>query len=188
MEAHGLESTKISFATGVFMRHTDQKRSGLVRQIEEAFSSVERPSDGKIAQMSREFEDHEANLVQRYFKGLNWRDIRLSDLIRAYPGDHSACLAFMRPQAYRYFLPAFMTISVQDYERADVLSTATVAALIPPSHDKQLRSHFLERAKLFSSDQVRAIMSFLEYMAQNHPDEADRAHVESAISFWKRHV
>ena len=42
----------------------------------------------------------------------------LKDIRENYPGDESACLSFMTPEAFAFFLPLFMKFAVLEYDEA----------------------------------------------------------------------
>ncbi|MBF5008010.1 DUF6714 family protein [Burkholderia pseudomultivorans] len=67
--------------------------------------------------------------VEDFFRRRRRFDVTLSDLKNVYEHDPSACLGFMLPRAFAFFLPAFMKISILDYEEADVISDTVVYRL-----------------------------------------------------------
>ena len=130
--------------------------------ILEAWSDAPYPGDDAIAydQSGRHLE---CALVAGFFRGKRWKDVTLAAL-RSYRGDASACLAFMSPQAFRYYLPAYMLIAIDDYAEADVIADSALNMLTPG----ELQEYWNERAKGFSQRQREAILSFLNCLDRHH--------------------
>ncbi|WP_423393392.1 DUF6714 family protein [Burkholderia sp. LMG 21824] len=68
----------------------------------------------------------EAQDVEAFFRGRRRFDVSLRDLDNVYEHDPSACLGFMLPKAFAFFLPIFMKISIVDYDDADVIPDTVV--------------------------------------------------------------
>jgi hypothetical protein len=78
--------------------------SDLKALIANAWADVEYPGDAAIAYDNTGYH-LECNQVRDFFRQKRWRDISHS-VLRTYIGDESACLSFMSPVAFRYYLPA----------------------------------------------------------------------------------
>jgi hypothetical protein len=90
----------------------ESRKASLIQQIEAAFAATPRPSDREISAPTCDDEGTAA-----YFRGKSWRtghtvkDLRL----------HDSSLSFFTPQAFRYFLPAYMLATIEDPDTADVI-------------------------------------------------------------------
>jgi hypothetical protein len=71
-------------------------------------------------------------MVTDFHRGKDWREITLRHLFDDYPGDQTACLAFMEPEGWRYYLPAYLLIAL-DWNESDTVGDAIVGALTHPS-------------------------------------------------------
>jgi hypothetical protein len=97
--------------------------------------------------------------------------------------------ALLTPEAWRYYLPALMTWCVRDTEKVDVLVDNLVHELTPRVGASS--EWFAPRAVGFSTDQRRAICSFLAwYQAQEATawsslGSALPNDVSVAIDYWR---
>jgi hypothetical protein len=140
----------------------------LCSHIQESFGSMPYPGDEQIVTG----ENSEDQKILRLLKGLHWRDVPLETL------DHlRSDLTFMSPEAFRFYLPAFMIYSIVDFDRADVAVDRVIANLTllfasdiwsKPSHaeedERWWRNWFFERVSGFDVLQAKVIREFLEYM------------------------
>ena len=83
-----------------------------IRLIEDAWRDVPYPGDGKIF-TPESYDDED---IVNYFGGTTWRGHNPADL-RA----HSSAFTFFTPEAFHYWLPAFMIAAIQDPAEADVI-------------------------------------------------------------------
>ena len=118
---------------------------GLREQIEAAFAGTPAPTGAIVATLSDD-ED-----VSDYFRGRSWRGHAVKDLRY-----HSVALSYFTPQAFRYFLPAFMLASIEDPEGADIIPQGIVYHLATPDDP-----HQWERISQFTVAELEAIAAFL---------------------------
>ena len=137
----------------------------LKEKILEAFADVSYPGDDQLVTHSDCFE---RDAIRTFFKGKHWRDINLEWLNREYSQDPSACLGFMTPQAFRYYLPAYLLISIDNFTESDVIPEATVWKLTAPEHAGSDMDRFMERMEGLTKKQVQAIRTFLEFWKAEH--------------------
>jgi len=133
--------------------------------------------------------------VAEFFHDRHWRNVTLETL-KEYEGPANACYCFMSDTAFRYYLPAFMRIALDEplagprSEWEASMVDVAVWALRPPRYRPEV--HALERslespmevtspeatARLrawwgrrvagFTADQRRAIVAFLARMQERH--------------------
>jgi hypothetical protein len=77
-------------------------------KIEAAFASAQYPGDGNITRCP--YRCSECTRVALFFKGRTWAENTAADL----KPQHTA-LALFTPEAFQYFLPAFMLVSMDRY-------------------------------------------------------------------------
>lgn len=121
----------------------------------------------------------EARDVEVFFRGRRRFDVSLSDLNNVYEHDPSACLGFMLPRAFAFFLPLFMKISIVDYDEADVIPDTVVYRLCDMAKgraDDNLSAVLLS----YTREQLDLVLDFLSEMSrvewqQHEPDLAAEA-------------
>lgn len=119
--------------------------------------------------------------VEAFFKGKLWGDINL-DGFNKYIGDPSACLSFMTPEAFKYYLPAYLSISIKDYSVADVIPESTIYKI-----EKLTDQENQEYLDAFNLDQKKMIAMFLDYMYRQHGDDFATDFAQKALSsYWAR--
>ena len=105
------------------------------------------------------------------FKNKHWKDLGFDFLVP----HHSSSMNFMTPQAFRFFLPAYLMVSAEFYFESDVLSDNTIRELMLPlaGESKQwLIDRFSERFDPMSARQKAAIRLFLEFIRDEYPDQS----------------
>jgi hypothetical protein len=103
----------------------------LRRLVEQAFAAREYPGDDRIADSDPRYESYEGHAISAFHRGKRWQEITLRHLLDDYAGDPTACLAFMTPEGWRYYLPAYLVMAL-DWEEADAIGDAVVGALTHP--------------------------------------------------------
>lgn len=107
----------------------------------------------------------EARDVEDFFRWRRRFDVSLGDLNNVYEHDPSACLGFMLPRAFAFFLPTFMKISIIDYDEADVIPDTVVYRLCDMAKgcaDDNL-SAILSN---YTREQLDLILNFLREMSR----------------------
>ena len=154
----------------------------LLSQIEKAFGDLSKPEKNEIASDTSGYH-LECNQVAEYFAGKAWREITAQLLWSEYIGDGSACLSFMSPQAFVYYLPTYMTIAINEYEHADVIADSAIYALTPEK-EEDLKDWWKERISVLNSKQIICIISFTKYMLENHEDDYLEDSLNETHRFW----
>lgn len=122
--------------------------------IREAFKDTPYPA-GKLT------DTYDDEGVSEYFTGKKWETLNISDLRK-----HYVALSFFEPQAFRYFLPAFMLAELTDPETADVIGQSIVFHFSKPN-DYWVESYD-KRLSLFTENEKNAIMHFIDYMQSTY--------------------
>jgi hypothetical protein len=128
----------------------------VTRLIEAAWHEVPYPGDDKIFTPAS-YDDE--NIIS-YFGGTSWRGHEAANL-RA----HSSAFTFFTPEAFHYWLPAFMIASIQNPEEADV-----VVDQIPNSLSDSFAS---ARWPQFSASQRQAVAAYLRFQIERFGDGVD---------------
>jgi hypothetical protein len=93
--------------------------------VERAFADRQYPGDGRIADSDPPYESYKGHAISAFHRGKGWQEITLRHLLDEYAGDPTASLAFMTPEGWRYYLPAYLLMAL-DWDEADAIGDATV--------------------------------------------------------------
>ncbi len=111
----------------------------LLAELEEAFGYLPAPPGGRIV---TDNEDLESQQIREKLLGRHWRDLEIEDL-----AGESAALSFLAPEAFRFYLPAFIRVSLTDPVRADLIPDAILSALGEPEDPRVHRERMKELAQ-----------------------------------------
>jgi hypothetical protein len=150
---------------------TDKTRYDLIEKIERAFANTQYPGDENIAN-----KDHCGECEELYlqFKGKHWSELTDVEFLRY----HNAGLSLFNPEAFRFYLPAYMRAALVDRQTADVIVDSLQFHLMVPENtgteaEEWLRnvgvslvSYFLGKVTGFNAEQREAIRAYLELDAR----------------------
>jgi hypothetical protein len=137
----------------------------LKEKILAAFEGVPHPGDDNIASVDTRHPEYRRYAV--YFKGKQWNTI---DFVEAREM-HGALNAFT-PEAFHYFLPAFMLASLESYDLYDLIPESIRVDL---EYVGAHRKHFPVRMAQFTKDQKRVITEFLREMERRGAGSSEDA-------------
>jgi len=101
--------------------------AALLGELEAAFGDLPVPPDDQIVYDNSG--DHlECNQIRAKLRGRHWRDLSSDDL-----AGEADSLGFLTPEAFRFFLPASITVSLIDPERADLIPNVILWSLAKPA-------------------------------------------------------
>lgn len=152
----------------------------LATEIEEVFRTVPYPRDDRL--VSAPHLGGEYAEIAAAFKGRTWSSLDL-EFLRY----HHASLFFLTPEAYRYFLPAYLRVSVLSYRKADLIPGSVLYSLTPPADPGPDKDEFLSRVATLSQGQKRVIRRFLEYLRDAHRGGFLRGEINRPLNrYWHR--
>ncbi len=125
-------------------------REQLIKDIEAVFGPLAYPS-GPLTDSCYD------EGIAAFFSGKRWQELTIIELRR-----YSAALSFLQPEAFRYFLPAFMRAELIDPASADVIGQSIVYKFAEP--EAFWAATYEQRLALFSAAEKRVILEFLDYM------------------------
>jgi len=127
----------------------------------------------------------EARQVADYFSDKKWQDITVRSLRADYIGDASACLVFMTPQAFRFYLPAYLLICIDEYNEADVIYDSTITRLIKSTEPTEA-TKFDDRFVTMALGQKQAIAAFLlqMHLLHDNKDRVEECARRALDSYW----
>jgi hypothetical protein len=122
--------------------------------IEQAFTGVPQPADDNITRCP--YNCAECRRIAELFKGKTSGGFSVEELRTVH-----VALSLFTPEAFHYYLPAFMLASVDSYEKGDVIPDA-IRFHFEYSHEAQ--GHFPLRMSKLSPVQRKAIIEYLVFM------------------------
>jgi hypothetical protein len=154
------------------VHHEGSQTARIIGRVYEAFDPVEYPSDGKITAG----DSLEAREIAHVYEGKDWRDLDT----RFLAANCIQSIFFLSFQAYRFFLPAFLTAAVKDYSRAPEIVDNLVSTLLDPvtaqklyhptsnSEDVVDMYTFVCRMDSLTCAQVEAVVEVLRFLSNYH--------------------
>jgi hypothetical protein len=126
----------------------------LEKVIKAAFAKTPKPGH----KLTDTYDDEGA---QEYFEGRTWdghstRDIR----------SHADAMSFFTPEAFRYYLPAFMLAELREPDIADIVGDYVVYKFGPPT--KSWQPSHAARLSLLTTEEKQAILLFIRYMQNKY--------------------
>lgn len=159
-------------------------KDDLIKRIKHDFPLLPLPSP-VVDKLGGGFEPQ---LVQDYFQGKDWQEVaRL--LLRGYESSGGSCLVFMNVNAYCYYIPAYLLMSLQNYDLvgATTIYDYTLYDLALPIIGQKLpldRGWHLDRFEKFTFQQKRDIADYLAYEDRVHGEVSGDAAKEAFDSYW----
>ena len=133
--------------------------------IEEAFANVPYPGDDNITRCP--YDCTECRRVAEFFKGKTWTGHTVEEL-----KPFHIALSVFTPEAFHYFLPAFMMVSMSLYEKGDVIPDAIRFHF---ECSQEMKGHFAVRMSKFTPAQRKVIIDYLVLMERRGAGSADSA-------------
>ena len=152
----------------------------LIKLLYEAFPL--RPLPAQIAGKQTIYDD-EYSYVEEFFNGREWDAFSLQTLLSEYRGPHEACLSFMSPEAFNYYLPGFMKISVEEFDPEEILMEFVLYELTPDTN-YEIQNYQLERFSTFNQKQIKTIVLFFDEMQEKYGDEFKLSGHDKAQMYW----
>ena len=145
----------------------NKKQPSLVQEIESAFSHVPYPGDNNIV-YDISGHDLESVSIAEAFKGKHWKTLP-SEFLRY----HSSSLFFLSASGFRFYLPAYLLISILQFKVKDgfMIINDTIANLNPPQSAGVQMNYFLQKVHDFTPEQKLAVKHFLIFMQEAYYQE-----------------
>ena len=150
--------------------------------IEEAFAHVCYPGDTALLHPSYSGADAEVQAFQGQAWTSDWRSIPPEAIEENY-----CSLLFLSPQAFRFFLPAYMSCALKagSGDQAAKVLSFTLYCLNPEIDEPAFLDHFLGQVGGFTGQQKKAVRSFLELIRDEHDDDALRREATDGLKrYW----
>lgn len=138
----------------------------ITQEIKTAFGGMPYPGTERIMNDLKGYDPERKQIREEFSRYEDWQDVPRELLL--YERD---ALSFFEPQGFRFYLPAYMLFSVEDYEGADTIPESIVHSLTLPDAGTELYEFVRERLVLFSEEQRKAVLHFLEYLERCHAED-----------------
>ncbi|AYZ66762.1 hypothetical protein EGY31_26820 [Burkholderia multivorans] len=107
----------------------------------------------------------EARAVDDFFRGRRKFETSLAELREDYECDESACLSFMEPEAFAFFLPLFMKLAACSYDESGNIPDSLVYKLHRMATGGA--DHLLHTiSTTYSKSQCDVVVKFLDEMSR----------------------
>lgn len=147
----------------------------LAAAVRRAFEATPRPADDDMVGSMQGDEPAEYGLE---FRGVDWRALHPEFI-----SFNSAALSFFTPEAFRYFIPAFVIADIHgESGNANPLFHLTNALA---DEADELHGHSVAKLSRLVADEREALRAYLEWRADE--DEYGRREIRRALrAYWKR--
>lgn len=130
----------------------EKKASALRIKILDSFSDFPVPEKNQVAP----HDCCECNELRETFAGLDWKRID-KQIIE----ENFSQIPLFSPEAYHYFLPAFLLYVLDNFAPSSLVLEFTLYALCP-STDERMKKYWQERGRTFTKEQINILYEFLE--------------------------
>ena len=145
-------------------------------QIEEAFADAPRPPNEDL--LHEQCMDD--NDIVHLYPLEHWRDMR-DDLVES----EYAALAFLSPDGFRHFIPAYMSFTLRRLDSGAAAVDSTIWSLAPVFYeDEALKDFTASKVSTLTDEQRAAVIAFLEAVTELG-DEYVAGHAEKALGWWR---
>ncbi len=144
----------------------------LIEAIGEAFANRPYPGDDKLCGTTNDFVCEE---VEKLLRGVPWQELRLD------PGYHCDLPVMLSWDAFQYYLPVFLIITIDRIE-ADSFGTTVKNSLTPGTgpYERLLN----DRTADLSGQEAKSVLAVLEYVAARYP-EFSEDDMPLALEYWR---
>jgi hypothetical protein len=147
----------------------------IVQKTQIAFADNQYPGDENLVE---DPEYWEAINLSEQLKGKDWRAVPLEVLNK-----YRFNLSLFTPEAFHYYLPAFILASVLFSDQVDTLPDNLIYNLTPPEKDGLDMDKFLKIAKSFKTSQKEVIREFIKLYVTLETSYQD-LNIERVTKFW----
>jgi hypothetical protein len=145
-------------------------------QIEDAFADAPRPPNEDL--LHEQCMDD--NDIVRLYPLEHWRDMP-DELVES----EYAALAFLSPDGFRHFIPAYMSFTLRRLDSGAAAVDSTIWSLAPVFYeDDALKDFTVSKFASLTDDQRAAVIAFLEAVCELG-DEYVAGQAERALGWWR---
>ena len=154
-----------------------RERETLIQEIEQAFADASYPKGSNLVEDDSLWGSFK---LQQDFHGKLWNDVSLELLLK-----YSVSLSRFTPQAFCYFLPAYILAALLYPIESDTIGENIIFNLAPPDNtaSAETQKNFLQRMECFSIPQKTAIQKFVRRFVKIESSYPDPIR-DKAKSYW----
>lgn len=141
-----------------------QSKDTLLAKIKSSFADVPRPERDNIVMFASD-DSKRAETGDNYAR-YEWAEVP-QNLLREKPD----ALHFFTPEAFRYYLPAFLTSMVEDYRAGENMNNTLVWILTYHPENPEIQNMQYQRFGVLSDEQNETIYQVLAWLQAEHGDE-----------------
>ena len=153
------------------------KSQDLLKLIDASFSKVKPPSHENW-QLGVPFLGSEYSMAAKFFNNIDRDQLDLEKL-EGYEGDFTTIIFFMPFEALLYYFPAFLRITIEEYERGGGSLFDSILLLLYGGLSIEEKKYLSIEAKkylekfidMLTNDQKLTLIEYLKYMNSKHPDD-----------------
>ncbi|MGB1285500.1 MAG: DUF6714 family protein [Aggregatilineales bacterium] len=157
-------------------------RQWLSDEIQKAFADVSVPSENHLG-------DFDADELIIEIAGIKREDLTIDELHWL-----DTLLEVFTPEAYHYYLPAFISGMVSNHRNSGLLPSYILTSLTEPDYElsSERRNLFQDRVALFNDKQIAVIGTFLRLYKNLEPfglwlmDDIEQAKLNEALDYWNK--
>lgn len=145
------------------------------------------PQDRPAVQASRIGDHWEGDEAERFFRGRLAKEVNYQSLTEEYRKDWSIAPCLLNDEAYVFFLPAFMRVALEDYERGETPTlTITVVSDFLDMAQGKLDHRLLPILREFSAEQLSFVAEYLQEVHDRyyHTIGTENDAVRALRLFW----
>lgn len=151
----------------------------LRRRISETFADAAYPGDNRLVPLeNRHFAEYQN--TENFFRGQRWQDIVQARHALQTGGG----LSFLTPQAWSFFLPAYMTLALTEESDLPAIAWTTLFQLAPPGA-ADLDDFFQQQISCLSPAQQECAAAFADFFREREPQDTI---IQAAAAFWENRV
>jgi hypothetical protein len=139
----------------------DAEADSLIAAIVAAFAHRPYPGDDRITREAIGHPDHEANVVADVFRGKRWNEMTwdaITGAAKGRPFDPQGFIFLFTPEAFAYYLPAFLTELIA-HERPPELAESLLFALSQEASTDLDERRWAEARMALLNDQERVVVA-----------------------------
>jgi internalin A len=148
-----------------------EQGAGARASIVEAWRDAVHPGDERICSPTYDDEG-----VGAYFRGRTWEGHEIASLRH-----HEVALSFFTPEAFAYYLAAYMLAVLDDARAADIIYDGILFHLSPKQLGKRWADRYTARLACLSPGQRAAAIAYLRWCASG--SDGSRAELDETIAY-----
>lgn len=138
-------------------------------EVRSAFDGRPYPGDDNLALSRPGCPGYEGDAVGRFFQGKDWREITLESIMEDRELDLNAFIFFLTAGGFVYYLPAFLSMSLDVDGPFDLGEALALKLTPPPPHAGDAwREQFSQIVTSLTPSEKEAVIHTLEYLATEY--------------------